>query len=244
MVKFKIEDKQYFLPDVITIDHYNKIYKVKDLLTDNYFPAKLVSIIANAPINDLLEAEYPEISYLASYILSLLPNGEDVPFKDRFELNGVHYGFFQSWQDLTFAEFVDLDTISTKKPDELLDLLHILAAIMYRPIIEEKSEHDFKIEEYDVHKMKERSEIFKKQLDINYVIGAQFFFIKFANKFSNYSLPSLTKNLSIWNQIKIIWIMWRMIFKITSKKRLGGTLSLTDSLRTILQNTSTFTKGT
>ena len=244
MIKFKIDGEQYFLPDVMNIEQYVKIYKVKDLFTDedNYLPAKLVSMVSDAPINILLEAEYEDISFLASHVLSLLPNKDNVPFVDRFELNGIHYGFFPNWKDLTFAEFIDLDTISTKKPEELLDMLHILAAIMYRPIIEEKSEHNFKIEEYNVETMKERSELFKKQLNINYLIGAQFFFIKFANKFSSYTLPSLTKNLSIWNQIRLIWIMWRMIFKMTSNQRLGGTLSLTESLRMILQNTKSFTK--
>ena len=60
-----------------------------------------------------------------------------------------------------------MDTISTKPESELLDLLHILAAIMYRPIIEEKSEHDFKIEKYNVESMQERAELFKKKLDVD-----------------------------------------------------------------------------
>ena len=226
----------------MSIENYVKIYKIKDLFTEDYFAAKLVSIVSGASQKDLLEGGYEEVSYLASHIIKSLPTTETTKFVDRFELNGVKYGFFPNWRDLTFAEFVDLDTISTKKADELLDMLHILAAIMYRPIVEEITEHNFKIEEYDITKMKERAELFKKELDVKYVIGAQFFFIKYAKIFSSFIPQSSTLKLSKWETIKMIWIMWRMIFKLTSKSRSVGFWSSTKYLTTILQNTSTSIK--
>jgi hypothetical protein len=182
-MKFKIEDKEYNIPQFISIENYSKIYKVKDLFSDDYFSAKLVSLVTGAPVEDLLESDYQELSYIAAYIMSLIPL--DTPkFVDRFELNGVKYGFFPNWRDLTYAEFVDIDTISTKKQEEVLDMLHILCSVMYRPIINERSEHDFDIEKYDVKKMVTRSELFKKELDCKYVLGAMFFFINFARKYS------------------------------------------------------------
>lgn len=174
MIKFKLEGIEYKVPEKITIEHYVKIFKLKDLFTDQYFAAKLVSIVCDAPLDDLLESDYQEVNYIASHILTLIPI-KDPKFVDRFEIDGVHYGFFPRWQDLSFAEFVDMDTISTKKEDEILDMLHFLAAIMYRPIVSEKSEHDFEIEKYDVKSMKVRAELFKKKLDIVIVLGAQFF---------------------------------------------------------------------
>jgi hypothetical protein len=175
--------------------------------------------------------------------MSLLPT--DKPkFEDRFEIDGVKYGFFPKWEELTFAEFVDMDTISTKKQDQLLDLLHILASIMYRPIIEEKSEHDFKIEKYDVNSMKERAELFKKKLDIRFILGAQFFFINFANKFLGYSQLSLIPKLSIWTKMKLLWKMRKIMWKILFNKSTGGSLSQTELLEMILQNTTTSIKKT
>jgi hypothetical protein len=234
MIKFKIEDKEYKVPDFISVEHYSKIYKIKDLFSDDYFSARLMNIISEAPIEDLLESDYQEVSYLAAYVMSLIPM-EKVDFKDRFELDGVHYGFFPNWKDMTFAEFVDMDTISTKKPEELLDMLHILAAVMFRPIIEEKSEHDFKIEKYNVDSMIQRSELFKKKLDVRYVLGAQTFFTKFGNRFSSYSLLSSIPKLSTWTKIKLVWSMRKMIIQILFKRRTVGTLSSTELLQTILQ---------
>lgn len=241
-MRFKIEQDSYEVPNYITIENYVKIHKIKDLFEDQYFAAKLVNIITNAPVEDLLDGSYQEVNYIASHIISQLPQQDDVKFIDRFTLDGVKYGFFPNWKDLSFAEYIDMDTISTKKPDDLLDLLHILTAIMYRPIIEETSEHNFKIEDYEVNSMKERAELFRKKLNVSYILGAQFFFFKFARKYLNFSLQSSTMKIGMWTQIKLIWMMWRIIFKITSKKPLGGFLSSTKLVTTILLNTTSSTK--
>jgi len=241
MIKFSIDEKQYEVPDFISIENYVKIYKLKDIFSEDYFSAKIINLITDCPVEDLLESDAQEIHYISAYIMSLLPDSKP-EFKDRFELNGVHYGFFPQWRDLTYAEFVDMDTISTKKPDELLNLLHILASIMYRPIVEETSEHNFKIEKYNVDSMKERAELFKKELDITYVLGAQFFFINFARKYFLYTQTSLITKIPIWMKIKIVWKMRKLIWDIVFKKHSAGLLSQTKLLETILQNTTLSTK--
>ncbi len=243
MIKFKLDEKEYSVPEFISIENYAKIFKIKDLFSDDYFAAKLLNIMTSAPLEALVQSDYQEIDYLSSYIMNQFPMGKDIPFVDRFELEGVHYGFFPDWKDLTFAEFVDMDTISTKKPEELLDLMHILAAIMYRPIISEKSKHDFKIEKYDVDKMKERAEVFKKKLDVKVILGAQFFFIKFANRYSTYTQLSSIQTLSIWTKIKLLWTMRRVIWHLIFKKSSDGTLSSTELLETILRNTKLSSKS-
>jgi hypothetical protein len=240
-MRFKIDGVPYLVPNYTPIGLYTKIYKMKDLFSDEYFAAKLISSLSGAPLPDLLDCPFEEISYIANYILLNLPKQEDINFVDRFELDGVHYGFFSNWRDITFAEFIDMDTISTKKSDELLDMLHILAAIMYRPIVEEESKHNFKIEKYELSSLTKRAELFKQKLDVRFILGAQFFFIKFAKKFSTYTPQYLTQKITIWRKIKIIWMMWRMIFQLPSNKRSGGFWSSTKLLTTILQNTSTST---
>lgn len=243
MIKFKIEDKEYKIPEFISIEKYVSIFKIKDLFSEDYFAAKLIHLTTDAPIEDLLESDYQQVNYIASYIMNIIPINKP-KFIDRFELNGIHYGFFPNWKDLTFAEYIDMDTISTKKTDELLDLLHILAAIMFRPIVSEKSFHDFKIEKYDVKSMQERAELFKKELDVKYILGAQFFFINYAKRFSNYSLLSSIPKISIWMKMKILWTFRKIIMKSLFNKSTGGTLSSTELLVTILQNTKSSIKKT
>lgn len=240
-MKFKIEGVPYDVPQTITIEQYSKIYKIKDLFTDDYFAAKLIATTTGAPLQDLLEGGYEEISFIAGTIMNKLPTQDDIIFRDRFEIDGIHYGFFPNWRELTFAEFIDMDTISTKNPEEILDLLHILAAIMYRPITTERSQHDFDIEKYDLATLNPRAELFKKKLDVGVILGAQFFFIKFAERCLNFTHQFSIQKVSVWTQIRMIWIFWRMIFKMTSKNRSVGFWSLTKYVTTILQNTNTST---
>ena len=235
MIKFKIEGNEHKLPEFISIEHYTKIYKVKDLFSDDYFAARLISIVSDVPVNKLMEYDFQEVNYMALHVMNLIP--KDKPkFEDRFEIDGVKYGFFPNWKDLSFAEFIDMDTISTKKTEELLDMLHILAAIMYRPIVEEKSEHDFKIEKYDVQTMQERAELFKKKLDVRFILGAQFFFIKFVNRFLGYTQLSSMPKLTTWMKIKLVWKMRRVITSQIFKRRSAGSSSSTELLETILQS--------
>jgi hypothetical protein len=241
MVKFTIEDKQYEIPELMTIGHYVKMYKLKDLFSDDYYAAKLVNLFTGAPVEDLLETDFEKVNYLASEIIKLIPQ-ERPPFKDRFELDGVHYGFFPNWEELSFAEFVDMDTISSKKEDELLDFLHILTSIMYRPITNERSKHDFDIEKYDIKSMKIRAELFKNKLDVGVILSAQFFFINYANRYSNYFQLSSIPRLSIWMKMKLLWSLRKIIIAALFNRSTVGSLSSINWLEMILQNTSTSTK--
>ena len=227
MIKFKIEDKEYTINDFVSIGQYASVYKIKDLFSDDLFAAKLINIFTDAPIEDLLNANYQEVNYLASQIMSMIPTGKP-KFVDRFTIDGIDYGFFPKWEKLSFGEWVDMDTIASKSETELLDVLHILAAIMYRPIISEKSKHDFEIEKYDVKSMEERAEIFKNKLDISVLLAAQFFFIKFASKSSNLTQLSLIQKIGTWKKMSLIWKLRKIIWKTLSKKHMGGTLSQTE----------------
>ena len=44
MINFKIEDKNYTLPDYITVGNYSKLFKIKDLFEDEMFAAKVINI--------------------------------------------------------------------------------------------------------------------------------------------------------------------------------------------------------
>ena len=243
MIKFKIEDKQYYVPEIINIDNYVKIFKIKDLFTEEYFPAKIVSLVTGAPLEDLKEGGYIEINYLAKSIIDMLPKENDLPFIERFTIDDINYGFFPNWKDLTFAEWMDLDTLISKPQEELLGHLHVLAAIMYRPIINERSKHNFNIEEYDIDEMKVRAELFKQRMDVSIILSASVFFCRLEKKYNQLSPTFLTKTkLSLWQTIKMIWIMWRMYYKLRSNLRTVGTLSSDEYVKMILLSTNMSTK--
>jgi hypothetical protein len=46
-VTFELEGVEYQLPNKITIENYVKIFKIKELFSDQYFAAKLINKLPN-----------------------------------------------------------------------------------------------------------------------------------------------------------------------------------------------------
>jgi len=234
---FELEGKEYKIPQYITVGDYVKIYKIKGLFDDDYFATKLINVLTGAPQDKLLEVQRDKIEYIFQQVFSILPQGEP-GFVDKFKLDGVEYGFIPSWRKMSFGEFADLDTLMTKKPEEMLDYLHIITAILYRPIIKSKSTHKFEIEKYNQPSLEERAELFKNKLDVEVSLGAQFFFTQFARNVSNYTQISLKTWMKIsWQQLKMLWKMRGWIWKkIVLRKDLDGTSFSTELLKMTLQD--------
>jgi hypothetical protein len=237
MIEFEVKGKEYKIDDFLSIENYVKIFRVKDLFEDYYLKAKVINLLTDCPIDDLLESENHYVDFLATSIFAMVPRP---PFNltDRFELDGVQYGYLPSYKEITFAEFVDLDTLLTKKPEEMMDMSHIIAAIMYRPIISEKSKHNFKIEKYTQETLEDRAQLFKKKLDIRYLLGGQFFFINFANNSSNFIRLSLKQRMKMdWMVVKFLIRNWKETWKLLLKKDSGGMSSSIELQRMILVDT-------
>ena len=228
-ITFEIENIGYELPDYISIENYTKIFKLKDTFSDEYFSCKLLNILSGCPIEVLLQSNYQQIQQLSSYAMSIFPK-ENEKFIDRFIFEGVEYGFLPSWKEFSFAEWIDIDTLRNGK--DILDNIHILTAIYYRPIISEnKKTKKYKIEKYESDSMLERAEIFK-QLDSKIFFGTTVFFYKFLEKYNN---PIQTS--SIWTQMIWIWKNRKMI-NLVLKNDGDGLPSSTELVTMILQNTS------
>jgi hypothetical protein len=235
-MKVTINNKEYKIKDYFSIGQYVDLYKIKDLFEDDYYEIRLISIMTGAKQEDILKLPHKQIKEISSYLITIMPSTNFV-FEDSFTLNGIEYGFIPEYKNMSFAEFVDLDTLLTKKPDEIMTNLHIVASIMFRPIVSKKSKHNYKIEEYDSSKVDERAELFKKELDIKYVLGGKYFFSKSVKTYSTSFQPSLIwKKPNTWLKTLIYFWKMRKIYRL--KKRLGGSVSSTEFVETILQNTT------
>ena len=235
-IEFELKKKNYELPDYLSIGDYVKIFKIKDLFEDEYLKAKVINLLTDCPMDTLLQAENHKVDFLATTIFAMVPK-PPYTLIDTFELDGVKYGYLPSYKEITFGEFADLDTLLTKKPEEVMDYMHVIAAIMYRPIVSQKSKHDYKIEKYNQDTLNERAELFKKKLDVKFALGGQFFFTNFALTYSNYTPQSLTQRImKEWTMIKLLWKHKWTIMKLVSKKDLDGMSFLIESQRIELRN--------
>jgi len=236
-IKFELNGIEYKIPHVLSIGNYVKIFKIKGLFEDEYFATKLINIMTGADVKDLDAAPRDEIQFITNQLMKLIPV-EKPAFSDRFTLDGIEYGFIPEWKKMSFGEYADLDTLMTKKPEEMIDYIHIITAILYRPIIKSKSSHKFTIEKYNQETMEERAELFKEKLDVEYALGAQFFFIQFAKNFSNYTPISLIQKMKMeWNGIKFAWRNRKKLWLLLSKKHLDGSQFSIELQLMMLQDT-------
>lgn len=237
---FEISGKEYSLPDFLSIGDYQKIFKFKDLFDDEYFGVKIINKLTGAPLEDLMNTNYTAIEYLVKYILLMFPQKNN-QFIDRFEIDDIKYGFIDSWRNMSYGEYVDLDTLFSRKDSQ--DYLHIIMAILYRPIITEKDKK-YTIEKYNSDNMLLRADIFQKKLDIKYYFGAQFFFTLFATKFQLRTLASsMNLNPSLVQKIKFVWKNRKIINKTLLSETSDGQLLQTEFAKMILQNTIQSTKN-
>ena len=236
-ITFELNKKEYIIPQYLSIGDYQKIYKVKDFFNEEYFMVKLINIITGAPIEELMKAKREKIQKITEYILAIIPD-QQPNFIDRFELDGVEYGFIPKWRNMSFAEYADLDVLMTRKPEEILANLHIITAIVYRPITKSKSEHKFEIEEYSFSSTDERAELFKNKLDVKFSLGSQFFFTLFAKKYYlNTLISSVNWRKLNWMLLKLIWQFRGRIWKSLWKKNSDGLWFYQQFQMMILQDT-------
>jgi len=244
MIEFNLDGKDYEIKEYLSIGDYQKIFKVKDLFEDDYFKAKVVNLLTDCPMETLLEADNHKVDFLATSIFAMVPR-QPINLIDRFTIDGIDYGYLPSYKKISFGEFVDLDTLLTKKPEEVIDFLHIITAIMYRPITKTKTKHEFEIEKYDAKTLEERAELFKQKLDIKFTLGGQFFFTQFAKNYSSYIPLSLRQKIRReWMMLKILWENRKLVWIFLSKRGSDGMLSSTELQMEILRNTLKSTRKT
>ena len=148
-------------------------------------------------------------------ICSIINNMFDTKHQliNSFNLNGQKYGFIPSLEDMSFGEYVDLDTYISDN-----DNLHRAMNVLYRPI-EMKQGSRYIIKEYDPNTFEDA-----KQFPLDAVLGAVVFFYNLGKDLSKVILNSLSKQ----NEDNLAQYL-------ISQPNGAGTIASMDSLRGILQ---------
>ena len=149
----------------ITLNQYQQWLKIADKKEmDNFLQQKLIEIFCNIPLKTVTAIKATDADSIVNDILKLFK--EESPFKDRFTLSGVEYGFIPDLNNMTLGEYVDLDNLLTE-----WEQMHIAMNVLFRPITYKKK-NKYLIEEYEA---KENTNMKLMPLDI--VFGAMTFFL-------------------------------------------------------------------
>lgn len=200
MITLKFEGKKYFIPNELkelTIYQYQEIQKIDK--TDKF--KFIVNFLGLFGIDDYI-AKNVKASIVIQIMNStnVMLNTTNVPLQKTFTIDGIEYGM-DTLIDLRFDQFADLTEL-TETENLINDNLHIITAILFRPLTKWKKEKFkllklfkkrkliYTIEEYNSKTVMERAEHFKQNLNMDIVLGLLFFFSNLKLKLTNRLLVS------------------------------------------------------
>ena len=164
----------------ITLEQYQRYVKLlerTDLDIYNFNRRKL-EIFTPLTFKDTENVTQVDFEFCLNQIDKAL--NEEVDFVNRFFIGNVEFGFIPNFDEMTTAEYVDLN-----KYTNTADTLHYLMAILFRPIINKDSFGNYEIQNYQG--TKEYFELMKKT-PLSIANGSLFFFINLSTELQNYIL--------------------------------------------------------
>jgi hypothetical protein len=162
----------------ITVEQFMRLQLIVDTYKEdeNKLNAELIRYLYGN-----LDVPKKEADQTLMNVLKIINDKPD--FIQRFEYNGVEYGFIPKLDDISVGEFIDLDQYIKEGKQ-----LHKIAAILYRPVTKRNGLN------YDIEKYEGTSKYADIMMKVDYkvVLGALVFFYNLGN--------SLLKASAIYTQ--------------------------------------------
>jgi len=197
--------------DVIHVEIDGKLYPVKQPTIKTYielttlpdwdneyeYAITIISSLTELPRQMIMDASFDSIIETSNYLtkLFLIQNKKFYP---HFDFMGKTYKFIDL-PNLTFGEFIDLDTFLQKTEIERKKELNTLMAFLYR-----EADTNGKVSKYKSDEVEERAKLFL-ELDASYVFGAITFFFHLEKGLLNNILTSLPNTwilkVKLWIEI-------------------------------------------
>tara|TARA_R110002020_G_scaffold130809_1_gene292540 strand:- start:20 stop:691 length:672 start_codon:yes stop_codon:yes gene_type:complete len=164
----------------ITLEQYQKFIKISEENKDSLFlQQKMVEIFCNIDLKQVLNIKYNSIKKITKHLNNLF---EQKPsFIPTFKRGELEFGFIPKLDDMTFGEYVDLDTTLNK-----WKTMHKAMGVLFRPITL-KQNGKYLIKQYDNY---DNYDMQKMPLDV--VLGSLVFFWNLSKELLNH-IPTYFK---------------------------------------------------
>lgn len=144
---------EVYIPDTlseITLGQYQKYLKIQSENEDeNFLAIKMIEIFCGLRGDTIMAMKAHSIKDITLILTEMF--NEKPPLVKKFKMNGKTYGFIPKLDDMTFGEYIDLDTYIGDTSN-----LHRAMAVLYRPVKQTYKEkyliEDYKGEESDMMK--------------------------------------------------------------------------------------------
>ena len=169
----------------MTLGQYQDWLKVsegKEL--DTFLQQKIIEIFCGLTLKQVMLIKASEIDRLVADISNIFK--EEPKFIDRFDYGGKEFGFIPKLDDISFGEYVDLDTYLQD-----WQLMHKAMAVLFRPITLKRKDK-YLIEDYE---SAEKYDLKCMPLDV--VFGSLVFFYHLRNELQKHILNFLANQTEI-----------------------------------------------
>ena len=171
----------------VTLAQYQEFAKLESKLdetNDASIQLKIVEIFCNVPEIVVRNMKATDIAEICEIINTMFDSQHQLI--NRFTHNGIDYGFIPELDDMSFGEYMDLDSFIGDN-----DNLHRAINVLFRPI-EHRRGNRYKIKEYNP----DTSDI-AKEFPLDVVLGAIVFFYNLGKELSLVMMNSLGKKNEI-----------------------------------------------
>ena len=171
----------------ITLEQYQKFLKIQtealnegdiNQKTEEFLMVKLIEVFCNVRGDIVLKMRPSDIISINNILTDMLNTNPSHIMK--FKMNGKQYGFIPNLEDISFGEYIDLDTFLSD-----WDNMHKAMAVLYRPI-KQKLGDKYLIEDYDAGDGEHM-----KQMPLDAVLGSIVFFYDLGIALSKATLNSM-----------------------------------------------------
>ena len=164
----------------ITLEQYQRFVKLEG--DEEFLTHKMLEIFCGLPLADLPNVRVKDVSNVTSHIYKML--NEKPKLKPTFTIGKQEFGFIPEIDNITYGEFIDLDTYIQD-----IQNLHNTMAVLYRPITKQVGER-YLIEPYE--SASKYAELMK-QAPMDVVMAASLFFYRLGNELLQATLSYLEK---------------------------------------------------
>ena len=185
-------DQKIELPETLSIKHYQTLTKIGN---PNTF--QIISVLTGIPENELKELEPDNFNFLEKKLVPMLHVEKPSKIIFQFKHNDKEYGLVQDFFKLTMAEWVDLEVYSNG--ENILDNIHKIMAILYRPVVKKLKGNKYQIENYNSNDIEQRAEEFL-DLPLEFYLSVSSFFLQSVTIFTKVLADSLKSK----NQIQTV----------------------------------------
>ena len=172
-----------FIPDSlseITLGQYQKFLCIADGKEQDLFvQQKMIEIFCKIDLKDIANIKYTYLQDIIVHFNELF--SKENKLIQSFKLNGLEYGFIPKLDEMTFGEYVTLDTYMSDWKN-----IHKAMEVLYRPI-KEKHGKDYNVVDYEdgVYDM--------KQMPLDAALSSIVFFYNLSNELLKTTLNYLNK---------------------------------------------------